>query len=171
MFILASSICKLLQYLTSALTQRGKGSHLFRLTCSIVLWGGRNTANKYHRHVWAELAVSGPHWVCPRSRACVLSWSTLFRFQVALQANYLKWALGCMHFPSLSHSGSGSRVLHKGADSVGPAFCALPRSEKLRRPGTYEHTLPRWAMRLITSLVLGAVGAPSQVCHLFPLGS
>ena len=33
-----------------------------------------------------------------------------------------------MHFPGLSHSGSGTRVLHKGADSVGPAFCALPRS-------------------------------------------
>ena len=31
----------------------------------------------------------------------------------------------------LSRSGSGSRVLHKGTDSVGPAFCALPRSEQL----------------------------------------
>ena len=46
----------------------------------------------------------------------------------------LRWALGCMHFPglSLSGSGSGSRVLHKGADLVGPAFCAFPRSEQLR---------------------------------------
>ena len=43
-----------------------------------------------------------------------------------------KAALGCMHFPGLSHSGSGSRVLHKGTDLVGPAFCALPRSEQLR---------------------------------------
>ena len=46
----------------------GGGSHFFRLTCSVLLWGGRNTANKYHWHV---LAVSGPHWVCPHSRcAC-----------------------------------------------------------------------------------------------------
>ena len=35
-----------------------------RLTCSVVLWGGRNTANKYH---WCVLAVAWPHWVCPCS--------------------------------------------------------------------------------------------------------
>ena len=27
--------------------------------------------------------------------------------------------------------------IHKGADSVGPAFCALPRSKQLRRPGAW----------------------------------
>ena len=37
----------------------------FRLTCSVVLWGGRNTANKYHWHVWG---VFQPHWICPCSR-------------------------------------------------------------------------------------------------------
>ena len=47
------------------------------------------------------------------------------------------WALDCMHFPGLSCSVSGSRVLHKGTDSVGPAFCALPRSEALRPPGAW----------------------------------
>ena len=41
-------------------------------------------------------------------------------------------ALGCMHLRGLSHSGSGTRVVLRGTDSVGPAFCALPRSEKLR---------------------------------------
>ena len=46
--------------------------------------------------------------------------------------NCLRWALSCMHFPCLSRSGSGSRVLHKGADLVGPAFCARPRSEQFR---------------------------------------
>ena len=40
--------------------------------------------------------------------AHVLSQSTLLRLQVALQGSYLKWALGCMHFPGLSRSGSGS---------------------------------------------------------------
>ena len=68
MFILTSSVCKSLQYLTSALTQEGEGHHLFRLTCSIVLRGGRNTANKYHWHVWGMLRVSGSHWVYPHSR-------------------------------------------------------------------------------------------------------
>ena len=67
-FILSSSVCKSLQYLTSTLPQGGEGGHLFRITCSIVLWGGRNTANRYHWCVQGVLAVSGPHWVCPRSR-------------------------------------------------------------------------------------------------------
>ena len=38
--------------------------------------------------------------------------------------NCLRPALGCTHFPSLSRPGSGTRVLLRGADSVGPAFCA-----------------------------------------------
>ena len=44
--------------------------------------------------------------------------------------NCLMLALGCMHSPGLSLS--GSRVLHKGADSVGPALCARPSSERLK---------------------------------------
>ena len=46
--------------------------------------------------------------------------------------NCLSLALGCMHFPGLSHSGSGTWVVLRGADSIGPAFCALPRSKQLR---------------------------------------
>ena len=45
----------------------------------------------------------------------------------------LRPALGCMHIPGLSRSGSGTRVVLRGADSLGPAVCALPRSEQLRR--------------------------------------
>ena len=77
---------------------RSEGGHLFRLTCSVVLWGGRNTANKYIWHVWGVLAVSGPCWVCPCSQ------STLLRLQIALQGNCLKRALGCLHFSGLSRS-------------------------------------------------------------------
>ena len=70
-FILASSVCKSLQFLISTLAQGGEGDHLFGLTGSVVLWGGRNTSKKYHWRVWGVLAVSGPHWVCPRSgRVC-----------------------------------------------------------------------------------------------------
>ena len=68
LFILASSVCKSLHSLISALTQGGGGGHLFRLTCSVVLCRGKKTANKYHWRVWWVLAVSGPHWVYPRSR-------------------------------------------------------------------------------------------------------
>ena len=46
--------------------------------------------------------------------------------------NYPWPALGCLHLPGPSRSGSGTRVVLRGADSVGPAFCALPRSEQLR---------------------------------------
>ena len=46
--------------------------------------------------------------------------------------NHLRLALGCLHLPGLSRSGSGTRVVLRGADSVGPVFCALPRSEQLR---------------------------------------
>ena len=46
--------------------------------------------------------------------------------------NYLRQVLGYVHFPGLIYSGSSSRVLPKGADSVRPAFCSLPRSEQLR---------------------------------------
>ena len=48
----------------------GEGGHLFRLICSIVLWGGRNTANKYHWRMRGMLAMSGPHWVCPTHGVC-----------------------------------------------------------------------------------------------------
>ena len=64
------SLClfQLLQCLISALTQRGSGGNFFMLTCSVVLWGGKNTADRYHWHV---LSVSRPHWVCPHSqRVC-----------------------------------------------------------------------------------------------------
>ena len=74
-------------------------------------------------------------------------------------------ALGCMHFPGLSHSGSGTQVLLKSADSVEPALCALPRSEPLRGPGVCRV----WSLPLISSSIPAArfsgctTGAPSQV--------
>ena len=120
MFILASSFCKSLHCLISVLTPGGEGGHLLRLTCSVVLWGGRDIANKHHWHVLGVFTVYGPHWVCPSSRWRVLPGSTLLRLQGALQEHCPRQALCFLHFPGLSHS--GSRVLHKGTDSVGPAF-------------------------------------------------
>ena len=69
LFILASSVCRSLQCLISALTRGGEGGYLFRLIYSVVLWGGINTANKYHWHVWGTLTVSWPHWVCSCSQS------------------------------------------------------------------------------------------------------
>ena len=120
-FVYFGFLCKSIQCLISTLTQGGEGDLLFRLTRSVVVWGVRNTANKYHWHVWGVLAVSRPHWVCPRSRrVCFPSLQCSgFRLLSGEQT------LGCMHFPGLSRLGSGSRVLPKGTDLVGPVFCAV----------------------------------------------
>ena len=127
LFILASSVCKALQYLTSTLTQ---GGHLFRLTCSIVLRGGRNTANKCHWHVWGVLAVSGPHWVCPGS------WHVCFPV-------YTSQAPGCSG-GEMSKTGSG---LH-----------ALPRSKPLRFrfSGTPQRHRLGWTCVLCPSQIWAA---------------
>ena len=78
----------------------------------------------------------------PSSQWCVLSRSALFHYTVdpdntaqapGCSAGHCpKRALHCMHFPDLSSSGSDSKELHKGIDSVGQAFCALPRSKQFR---------------------------------------
>ena len=117
MFISAFSFCKSLQCLSSTLTQGGKGGHLFRLICSVVLWGGRDTANRYRWPVWGVLAVDGPHWVCPSSQCVCLPGSTLSGFRV-LCRHCLKWALHFVYFPGLSHS--GSRIL-TSIESVMPS--------------------------------------------------
>ena len=128
---LASSVCKSLQCLISTLTQGGEGGHLFRLTCSVVLWGGRNTANKYHWHIWGVLTVSGPRWVCPRSRVCFLS---LHCSGSRLLCQELSEAGPGLHAlvrsKPLRFRFSGTPQRCRLGD--GPAFCACPRSEQLR---------------------------------------
>ena len=106
----------------------------------------------------------------PPLTACVLSWSTLLRLQVAFLVNCLKRSLACMYFPDLCCSGSW--VLHKGTDSVGPAFCALPTSEQLRRPGVWRVHSPQVQCILSPpwSQPLGFLGA-QRVCRVSPLES
>ena len=148
LFILAS--CCSLQCLIFVLIQRGKGGHLFRLTCSVLLWGQRETAKKYHWHVWGVLAVSRPHWVCPLSRRVC--------------------------FPILHCS--GSRLLCRELSEVGPGFHALPKSKplKFRFSGTPQRHRLGWACVLcpyqvraaqVTGCLVSAV-APSWSCNLSP---
>ena len=128
MFILASSVCKSIQCLVFSLTQRGKSGHLFRLTCSVVLWGGRDTANKYHWHVWGVITVYRPHCICPSpTEACA--------FLV-----YTALVPGCS--PS---------ILSK----EDPVFHALPRSKPLRFrfSGTPQRHRLGWACVLCLSQV------------------
>ena len=175
MFIFASSVCKFLQCLISALTQGGEGDNLFRLTFSLVLWGGRILQTNITGRVWEVLIVYGPHWICPSSRQCALLGSALLRLQGVLLRHCPEWALLFVHFPGLSCS--GSQVLCKGTDSVARVFCDLARSEQLKRPGVWQVYCPRWAEHLnhlpgpATRFARCTMRAPSQVCHVSPLGS
>ena len=100
----------------------------FRLSCSVMLWGGRNTANKYHWRVWGVLAVSRPHWVCPRlQRVC---------------------------FPSLHCP--GSRLLCWELSEAGPGLHALPRSKLFRFSGSPQRLRLGWACVLCPSQVRAA---------------
>ena len=150
LFILASSIYWPPQCLISTLKQGGKGGHLFRLTCSVVMWRGRNTANKYHWHVWGVLAVSGPHWVYPAHG--------MYAFPV-----YTAQSPGCS-------AGELSKA--------GPGLHALPRSKLLsfRFSGTPQRHTRGWTCILCPSLVQAAqvtrclvsAVAPSRGCDLSP---
>ena len=56
-----------LQCLNSTLTQGGKSGHLFGLTCSVVLWRGRDTASMYE---WMDhTGIATAHGGCAPPRA------------------------------------------------------------------------------------------------------
>jgi len=129
--VIASSVCWSLQCLVSALTQRGWWWTLFFFLGSLVqlrCWEG-GTLQTNNTGVYSQcLSHTGPapaHGVCslPAHTAQALGCSA---------GNHPWPALGCLHLPRLSLSGSGTQVVLRGADSVGPAFFALPRSEQLR---------------------------------------
>ena len=129
----------------SALTQGGEGSHSFRLTCSVVLWGGRNTANKYHRRVWGVLRV----------------WTTLGLPQIKV---------ACASWVYIAQApGYSAGELSK----AGPAFRALPRSKPLVFSGTLQGHRLCWACVLCPSQVREAqatrclASALSQMGHAF----
>ena len=77
---------------------------MFRLTCSIMLWRGRSTANKYHWHVWGFSECLGHTGFVHTHSVCA--------FVV-----YTAQAPGC-----------SARELPK----EGPGLHALPRSKPLR---------------------------------------
>ena len=123
LFILASSVCWSLQYLISALTQGSGGGHFFRLTCLVLLWGEGNTANKYHWHVWECSKCFSCTGFAPAHDVCAFMVYTCQALGCST-GNCLRWALHCMHFPGLGHSGSDSWVLHKGADGKVSVYTA-----------------------------------------------
>ena len=131
LFILASSVCKSLQCLISTLTQGAKvvtylGS-LVQLCC-----GEGGTLQTNIAGMCGEcLQCFNRTGFVPAHGVCAFRVYTS-QALCCSAGNCLCQALGCVHFPGLSCSVSGSWVIHKGADSVGLAFCALPTSEKIR---------------------------------------
>ena len=68
--------------------------------------------------------MSQPHWVCPHS------WCVCFSCQHCLGSRLLcqelRPALGCMHYPGLSRSGSGTRVILRAQTWLGLRFVPFP---------------------------------------------
>ena len=128
---MAASVCRSLQCLISTLTQEGEGGHLFRFISSVVLWGGRNTANNYRCHVLGECSQCMDHtWFAPAHVVC--------SFPV-----YTAQAPGCS-------AGELSKA--------GPGLHALPGSKLLRFRflGTPQRCRLGWACILCPA----QVGAP-----------
>ena len=102
----------------------------FRLTCSVTLRGGREGCCKQitlacARSASATLGLPLPtpqpvHGACslPAHAAQALGCSA---------GNHPWPALGCLHFPGPSRSGSGTRIVLRGADSgLGLRFVPFP---------------------------------------------
>ena len=147
LFILAS-VCQSLQCLISALTQGGDGGHFLRFSCSVLLWGGRGPADTSLASVGGARSV-GATLGLPRSqRVCFPVCTT--QAPGCSAGNCLRRALGSVHFPGLSRSGSGSRALHKPQTRLGLRFVLFPGPSSSGDQVLCERTLPEWRVRLIT---------------------
>ena len=102
--------------------------------------------NKYWWHAWGVLTVYGPHWVCQSPRWHVLSGSILLRLHGILQEHSPKWTLHFMTFPLLSRS--DFRYSVRAQTQMDCAYCALPRSKKLRLLGSQQAHCSRRAVHL-----------------------
>ena len=99
-----------------------RGGLLFRFACSVALWGGRSAADKSLWPVCGALAVFRPHWVCP-TLGLPPHWVCSRSRHVCYTAQAPSCSIGSGPWVAC---GSSFQVLHKSADSVGPAFCAFP---------------------------------------------
>ena len=118
--VLASSVCWSLQCLFSTLTQGGRWWALLFYAHLFSHAGGREGCCK-------QITLACAHSVSATLGLPPLKAHTAQALGCSA-GNCLRPALDCMHLPGLSHSGSGTQVVLRGADLAGPAFCALPRS-------------------------------------------
>ena len=99
----------------------GRRCHLFRLTCSVVLWEGKDAGAWGVRGV---LAVYGPRWLCPRPRRLRLTGLDCSGSRLLCKGTS-QVALSSMPSPGLSRSGSGAPC----------QGCALPGLRSMPSPG------------------------------------
>ena len=101
----------------SALTQGGRSGHLFMLSCSVVLWKGRDTVNCWC--IWGAPAVAGPGGSCHSPRPACTSqgqaaqaprYAMRARFQVSHVSPQGSWSQAVTLPPDSSHSGSHKDV-------------------------------------------------------------
>ena len=104
------------------------------------------------------LSHTGP---APAHGACTLPVHTAQALGCST-GNCPRLALGCMHLPGLSHSGSGTWVVLRGADSVGPVFLPSPDPSSSGDEVFGEHG--RCDLSPPLSLPLGFLGV--QLTHL-----
>ena len=132
LFILASSVCKSLQCLISALTQGAKMVTYLGLLVQLCCGEGGTLQTNITGVCGECLQRLGHTGFATIHSACAFLVYTAQAPGCSAGELSKRGALVCVHIPGLTHSVSGSRVLHKGTDSVGPAFCALPGSEQLK---------------------------------------
>ena len=97
----------------------------FRLTCSVELRGGREGCCKQITLACAHSA-SAPLGLSPVHCACSLPAHAAQALGCSA-GNHPRPALGCLHFSGPSRSGSGTRVVPRGADSrLGLCFVPFP---------------------------------------------
>ena len=96
----------------------------------------------------------------PPLTACVLSPSTLLRLQDAVQGAGPE--LCALPRPKLLRFRFW--ILHKGADSVGAAFCAFPGLSSSGNQELDEHTLPRCSMTSLLPVPASVSGCTGPVC-------
>ena len=122
--VIASSVCWSLQCLVSALTQRGWWWTLFFFL-----------AHLFSRAMGREGCCKQITLACACSASATLGLSLLSTCSLPAHtaqvlgcfARNHPWpALGCLHLPGPSSSGSGTRVVLRGADSVGLRFVPFP---------------------------------------------
>ena len=124
--VLASSVCWSLQCLVSTLTQRGRWRTLFLFLGSLVQsrCGEGGTLQTNNTGVCSKcLSHTGS---APAHGACSLPAHTAQALGCST-GNHPWPALGCLHLPGPSCSGSGTRVVLRGADSrLGLRFVPFP---------------------------------------------